>query len=453
MKKSIRSFTLSLVVMLILASCSLTSSSPQAQVALATQSLPTIVTIELTVQAEPATPFNAVGQVIQYKYNVKNTSTTSTLGPVTVPGATCPEVKTIGNGDVNFDANEMITCTSNYTITQADLDKGSLTNIVTATINGVSSNAVTTTIAAAQPTILKLTKTANPITYDQIGQTVTFTYVITNSGATTLGPAQFIVTDTGISAPINCGAATTTLAQNATVTCTATYTVTQSNLDAGLVATTATASGGGVPQSQPASATITKGTVVQSNANLTAGSTIKHQVVNGEWLWQIARCYGANPDKVVQANPQISNPARIAPDTTVTVPNIGSAGKIYGKPCVGTHTVQSGETWASIAQKYNADATVLQRVNSNTLTVGKVLIVPLNSLGSTPVITSTRTACPIPSGWVGITVQSNDTLNSIATRYGTTSQILTQKNCLTSTSISTGAVIYIPPPATAYPNP
>jgi LysM repeat protein len=133
--------------------------------------------------------------------------------------------------------------------------------------------------------------------------------------------------------------------------------------------------------------TLTKGTVAvvtpaPNNTNLTAGSTIQHKVVVGEWLWQIARCYGADPAKTIQANPQLADPRRISPDMIVTVPNIGSAGRIYGPPCVGTHTVQAGETWASIAQKYNADALVLQIVNGNDLTVGRVLKVPLNSAGA-----------------------------------------------------------------------
>jgi LysM repeat protein len=53
---------------------------------------------------------------------------------------------------------------------------------------------------------------------------------------------------------------------------------------------------------------------------------------------------------------------------------------------VGNHTVQTGDTWSSIALKYNADATVLQMVNSNTLAVGKAIKVPLNSAG---ILTST----------------------------------------------------------------
>jgi uncharacterized repeat protein (TIGR01451 family) len=384
MKKWILPQILSAGIALILASCSFSTPDATSQTPLLfvqpTAPLSQLVTIELIVQPDTSVTYNTVGQVIKYNHNVKNTGSSSTPGPVTVTGATCPEINTSGNNDGILDVNETLVCTSTYTITQADLDRGSVTNIVTATVNGINSNQVTTTVATVLPVVLKLTKTANPIIYDHVGQTVTYTYVITNSGTATLGPAQFTVTDTGIGIPVNCGEPTVTLASNATVTCSATYTITQANMDSGSVATNATAAGGGVAPSQPASATITKGTAAQSNStNLTVGSTIKHQVAAGEWLWQIARCYGADPKKVSDANPP--TPGQISPNTTVSVPNIGSVGKIYGPPCVGTHTVQSGDTWNSIALKYNADATVLQKVNANTMPVGKALIVPLNSAG------------------------------------------------------------------------
>ncbi len=393
MKKVIRPLTPLAIIMLTLASCALFPSSTAANIALATPGLPAIATIELTVQADTSVPFNTVGQVIKYNYNVRNSSLTSISGPVIVTGATCPELNTTGNKDTIFDSNEILVCTSAYTITQADLNKGSVTTISMATVNGVNSNQVTTTVPTVSPILLKLTKTASPLNFDKVGQLITYTYVITNGGAVTVGPAQFIVNDSGLSSAINCGDATVTLAPNATVTCTATYTVTQANIDSGSVTTNATASGGGGPTSQPVNATITKGAVVQPNpSNLAAGSTIQHQVKDGEWLWQIARCYGADVKKVIQANPQIANPAQISPNTTVSVPNIGSAGKIYGPPCVGTHTVQTGDTWNSIALKYNADPTVLQMVNANSMPVGSVLKVPLNSAGGSVVIST-----PIPT--------------------------------------------------------
>ncbi len=376
MKKSIRPLIIFAVIVLVIASCSLPGSTQNEVLQATPFLLPAVTTIELTVQANTSVPFTAVGQIIQYSYNVKNIGTASTPGPVIVTGAICPEINTVGNLDTSLDVNETLVCTSAYTITQADLDKGSITSITTATVNGIPSNQVTTTVATVRPVVLTLTKTANPVTYDRIGQIVTYTYVITNVSTATLGPAQFTVSDTGFGTPINCGDAALTLVSNATVTCSATYIVTQADMNTASISTSATASGGNAVPSQAVTATITKSLVA---SNFIAGSTINHLVVNGEWLWQIARCYGANPNQVLAANPP--TPAEISPGTTVTVPNIGSDGRIYGPPCIGTHTVQSGDTWDSIALKYNADPAVLQLVNKNTLTVGSVLRIPLNSAG------------------------------------------------------------------------
>jgi uncharacterized repeat protein (TIGR01451 family) len=383
MKKLLRSSFILALMALTLASCAWFQTTDPAAVALATPTLaPT--TIELTGQTN-ATTLTAVGQVIKYTFTVKNTGAAAVAGPITVTGAVCPEINTVGNKDASFDAGESLACTSEYTITQVDLDRGSIASVATATVSGINSNAVTTTVSKPPPTVLNLTKTANPTIYTQTGQVITYTYVIMNSGSAALGPAQFTVTDTGIPTPINCGDAAASLAPTATLSCTANYTITQADMDAGSVATNATASGGGAPASPPASATLTKASaasVPSGNPNLTVGSTVQHKVVKGEWLWQIARCYGADPAKTLQANPQLTDPGFISPNTTVTVPNIGSAGKVFGPPCVGTHTVQAGDTWNSIALIYNADPFILQIVNKNSMAIGQLLTVPLNSAGT-----------------------------------------------------------------------
>lgn len=387
MTKSLHSSLISALMISILSACSLFGGGDDTQTAMALAT-PTLAptTIELTVQSD-ATILTAAGQVINYTYTVKNTGTVAVPGIIVLTNnATCPTINTIGNQDGNLDPGESVPCTAQYTVVQADFDAGSITNTATAIVNGINSNLATMTISKAPPAALNLTKTANPVNYDQLGQIITYTYVIMNSGTITLGPAQFTVTDSGFSTPINCGDATASLNPTATLTCAAVYAITQVDLDAGSVATSATASGGGAPASPPASVTITKGagTVVNppSDPNLTAGSTVQHKVAAGEWLWQIARCYGADPAKTLQANPQLPDPRRISPDMIVTVPNIGSVGRMYGPPCVGKHTVQAGETWDSIAQKYNADPLILQMVNVNDLTPGRVLKVPLNSAGA-----------------------------------------------------------------------
>ncbi len=241
-----------------------------------------------------------------------------------------------------------------------------------------------------QNRLLTLTKTADPQTYDHVGQIITYTYVITNSGNITLSPAQFTGSDTAFEVPIACGEQNISLAPKESLTCTATYTITQADMDAGSVTTSAVGSDSGDVTSPSVSVTITRSDRVVSvlpathadltnPSNLTPGITIQHTVVAGEWLWQIARCYGADHKQVINANSQLADPDEISPGMTVSVPNIGSVGTIYGPPCIRTYTVQAGDTWNSIALKYDADLIVLQRVNPDGLAAGTVLKVPAHS--------------------------------------------------------------------------
>jgi LysM repeat protein len=277
-----------------------------------------------------------------------------------------------------------------------------VTTISTASVGGFASDPVTTTVTFAALPTLQLTKTASPLTYNQVGQSITFTFVIQNISAAAIGPTQFTITDNRLGAPINCGAATT-LAPQQTISCSGTYIITQNDLSASSIVNSATASGGGTNVSAPATTTVT---LSSTPPGLSRGATIQHRVVKGEWMIQIARCYGASFIAMRSANRQIADPDVIDPDILLTVPNIGSNGTIYGPPCVGFHTVQSGETWSSIAQRYNADPAVLQAANRKGMAVGTVLKIPLNSAGSTssipvsgptPTLTPTLTFNPTPT--------------------------------------------------------
>ncbi len=61
------------------------------------------------------------------------------------------------------------------------------------------------------------------------------------------------------------------------------------------------------------------------------------------------------------------------------------------------------------------------------------------------------TSCTPPSGWVGINVGVYDTLESLAQRYNTTSQALSQANCLLSSTLVSGSVLFVPPLPAAAP--
>jgi ELWxxDGT repeat protein len=357
-------------------------------------------TLGLTAQAQNAsTTSTTVGQSINFQYVVKNTGTVALAGPVTVAddkvgAVNCPAVNTQGNQDNNLDAAESITCSAAYAITQADINNGTVTTHTTATAAGVTSNTITTNVPLTLQPVLNLKIVANPTTYNQAQQTVTFTYTITNTGPTALGPAQFIIHDDHLGS-FNCGDATTTVQPNQSFNCQGTYTTTQNDVGAAQIVFNVSASGAGAGTPQATAVTVAN-TALSSNpsspANLTPGSTIKHQVNAGEWMLQITRCYGADFEAVRNANPQIADPDLIFPDTDVlTIPNIGSNGKIYGPPCVTYYTVQAGDTWESIAQKYNADIAVLKYVNKDLgFGTGVKLKIPLNSAGGNPV--------PVPTG-------------------------------------------------------
>ena len=445
MKNFLHPLVLIVTAALILASCSPATESADPQSALpviqntATPNLADKVGIDLKVQYDTAAQYNTVNQIVRFKYiitMVKNDLTDATPANLTISGITavCPAITAVGNANDRLDPGEVIECTGDYILTQADLDRGSVQNTAVATVYTVNSNQVITTVPTVPAKAIALTKTADPASYYQVGQQIKFNYTIKNTGSTQLGPAQFTITDTGINnnAPFNCGNADATLASGATLTCSNTYTVTAADMNAATFSTNAVASGGGANPSQPATVAVTKTTPPA----MAKGTNVQHKVLDGEWLWQIARCYGADPAKTVAANTQLANTAQLKAGMTVNVPNIGSNGEIHAppQPCVTKHMVVSGDTWASIAAKYGADPGFTQYANSNTLTVGKEVKVPHYTAGMNYPIPSTTTATntPAPSTTgLSLSVTANPTTYSQAGQIITFTYIV--KNSGTTT--------------------
>ena len=105
-----------------------------------------------------------------------------------------------------------------------------MTNIATATNGTVTLGEATATVNAVKSPALSLTKSALPVTYNAVGQTISYTYTIRNSGNVTLdGP--FSVADdkatVSVTQPVE-----GELSPNEECTATATYTITQADLDA-----------------------------------------------------------------------------------------------------------------------------------------------------------------------------------------------------------------------------
>ena len=105
--------------------------------------------------------FGTVGEVINYIYRVENTSLVPVAGPIAVDSnistdEACPPVNTVGNNDNNLDPSEVIVCTSSYTVVQADIDNGSITNTATANGDGgatTTNTAISTVQSAGVPPV------------------------------------------------------------------------------------------------------------------------------------------------------------------------------------------------------------------------------------------------------------------------------------------------------------
>jgi uncharacterized repeat protein (TIGR01451 family) len=156
---------------------------------------------------------------------------------------------------------QIATFTGAYTVTQADVDHGSITD--TATTNGTTPSGGTESDTSNPPTVVditqtpgvSITKSANPTTVTSAGQSVTYTFTVTNTGNVTLtavgvtdnpvNPAGGVTaTCQSLSSPTGtCSGATTSLVPGQSATFTGPYTVTQVDVDHGSIADTATAQG------------------------------------------------------------------------------------------------------------------------------------------------------------------------------------------------------------------
>ncbi|MGR3793743.1 DUF7507 domain-containing protein [Vannielia sp. SX4] len=180
-------------------------------------------------------PFAAVGDVVTYSFAVTNTGTV-TLSDIVVDDPLLGYSCTIATLAVT--ATDDTTCSTTYTITQADIDRGSVENTATATIPGEAPVPSTSTITGpARNAAFTIEKTASDDTEVAEGTVVTYSHVVTNTGNVTL--EDVTLTDTHTSAS---GTTTLTFAPSNviallepgdSVTLTTSYTVTQDDIDAG----------------------------------------------------------------------------------------------------------------------------------------------------------------------------------------------------------------------------
>ena len=80
-----------------------------------------------------------------------------------------------------------------------------------------------------------------------------------------------------------------------------------------------------------------------------------------------------------------------------------------------------------------------------TLLPGQPTFTPTASFSATPGVPVGKPGCAFPEGWVARTVQADDSLESLAQASGLSVDALMQANCLLTTRLLPGAIVYLPP--------
>ena len=187
------------------------------------------------------------------------TATATNDGNVPLSGVTLSDLLVDEDGQDcgSLEIGEECVLTGTHTVSQTDVDAGVVTNTVTA-----EADELTTAVTATQETpvardpSLTLTKTTTATGFTSVGETIAYSYEVTNSGTVTLSGTLAISDDKIATTDIACGAVPVGgLAPSESVTCSGTHTVEQADLDAGGVTNKASASLDGVT-SDEATATV-----------------------------------------------------------------------------------------------------------------------------------------------------------------------------------------------------
>ena len=242
--------------------------------------------LSITKAANPASGV-AVGDTVTYTVVVTNSGNVSVNA-----GRLADDHADLTDKTFALAPGEEATFTYTYEVTQADVDAGSIVNVVKANAtaargeNPKEVSATATVTAETAKAKLNITKTAKPTSGVAVGDEITYTVVVTNSGNVSVNTGKLVDDHTDLSAK------TFALAPGESETFTYIYEVTQADIDAGsivnVVKANAKAARGENPAEVEARATVTTEAAAaelsvtkaaKPTSNVKAGDTVTYTVV------------------------------------------------------------------------------------------------------------------------------------------------------------------------------
>uniref|UniRef100_UPI002585BF35 DUF7507 domain-containing protein n=1 Tax=Algoriphagus sp. TaxID=1872435 RepID=UPI002585BF35 len=197
----------------------------------------TIFNCDITIEkTSDVSSVDEAGDVITYTLTVTN-SGNAVLSNITVVDPLTGLSQNIGT--LNPGSSQALT--TSYTVTQADVDGGQITNVATVTAQGPDQTAVSdedqALVTAVQNPAIDVEITDNDAEITEAGQVIDYTITVTNTGNVTLDNVTVVDSKTGT--VVNVG----TLAPGESKQIEVSYPVTQEDVDAGQVVNEATATG------------------------------------------------------------------------------------------------------------------------------------------------------------------------------------------------------------------
>ena len=269
-----------------------------------------------------------------------------------------PGLSAITGGASSLAPGASTTFTATYSVTQPDVDAGVIDNTATVTGTPPTGPDVTDTDPATVPIPrnpgIGVVKTPDIGDLGQplskaVGETVVFTYVVTNTGDVTV---ENVALSDNLEGAITL--ATGTLAPGASTSVTVSHLVTQADLDAGVIGTnvvgdpgTATASGDGVNGSGPVTASDPGGV----NLAQTPGINVVKTPDIGDAGQPLTQAAGST----VVFSYTVTNTGNVSLAGVVLSDNLEGAPTFPGGDTDGDNELDVGEPWT-----YTANHTVTQ---------------------------------------------------------------------------------------------
>lgn len=288
-----------------------------------------------------------VGETIVYSFAVKNTgNVTLTTVTVTDPRVTgiAPASATIAPGaTANFSANP-------YTVTQADINTGvAISNTATAngrTIGGTAAPSATSTVNTPIRYAPGLTLTKNGTLNGSaaVGSTISYTFSLANTGNTPLTSVS--IADPKVTLAYSWPGTAGSLGIGQSVTATATYTLLQTDLDAGQVVNTATATGT-PPTGAAVTSTATKTVTLTRSPAMTFTKTANPAFISAVGTVVTYTFTGTNTGNVTLTAVAVTDPHVGLSAITYTWP--GTAGRLLPGQVVtatATYTTKAADVTA-----------------------------------------------------------------------------------------------------------